>query len=191
MTEEESIAITNKIVDAMNDFMQHYNQRLKPSERNRKVGSGTKNLGFIEKVTSISFDANEFAPLLFETETLRRRIKEIEIKRNILVALQSFSRFVSDSMLISSDEAYKLSLIYYNITKELSRRRNPDAQVIYSSLKPFFKKTRRKPHDPTQKEIIRDAKALIHGKKDGKIIIKNERPHLEGGKFEVIDTTHK
>jgi len=38
--------------------------------------------------------------------------------------------------------------------------------------------------------VERDLKALLHGKKDGEIIIRNERPHLVGGKHEIIDDVH-
>ena len=34
-------------------------------------------------------------------------------------------------------------------------------------------------------------KALMHGKKDGEIIIKNVKPKTSGGKREVIDETFK
>ena len=34
-------------------------------------------------------------------------------------------------------------------------------------------------------------KALMHGKKDGKIIVKNIKPKISGGKREVIDETFK
>jgi len=40
-------------------------------------------------------------------------------------------------------------------------------------------------------EIERDIKALVHGKADGEIIVKNERPELGAGLHEVIDNVHK
>ena len=40
-------------------------------------------------------------------------------------------------------------------------------------------------------ELERDIKRLIHGKADGEIIIKNERPNMVGGVHEVIDNVHK
>jgi hypothetical protein len=56
-------------------------------------------------------------------------------------------------------------------------------------LQPFFQNMRRKNSEPTQHEVERDVKALLHGQKDGKIIIENERPHLTGGKHTVVDET--
>jgi len=43
----------------------------------------------------------------------------------------------------------------------------------------------------TEKQEIRDAKALIHGKHDGKIVIQNFKPQLSGGVHEVKDETFK
>ena len=43
----------------------------------------------------------------------------------------------------------------------------------------------------TEPEVERDVKALLHGTKDGKIVIENEKPHLVGGKHVVVDETHK
>jgi hypothetical protein len=40
-------------------------------------------------------------------------------------------------------------------------------------------------------EIERDVKRLIHGKADGEIVLKNERPNMTGGVHEVIDNVHK
>jgi hypothetical protein len=38
-----------------------------------------------------------------------------------------------------------------------------------------------------QKQTLRDANALLHGKRDGKIVIENVNPKLTGGKHKVID----
>jgi len=42
---------------------------------------------------------------------------------------------------------------------------------------------------PTQKKIKRDMDALLNGKKDGEVIIKNIKPKTTGGKHEIIDET--
>jgi hypothetical protein len=34
-------------------------------------------------------------------------------------------------------------------------------------------------------------KALMHGKKDGKVVVKNIKPKISGGKHEVIDETFR
>jgi len=44
---------------------------------------------------------------------------------------------------------------------------------------------------PTQKKVKRDIDALLHGRKDGEVIIKNVKPKTSGGKHEVIDETFR
>ena len=44
--------------------------------------------------------------------------------------------------------------------------------------------------EPTQKQLERDAKRLLHGHADGRIVIENESPHLTEGVHEVIDDVH-
>jgi hypothetical protein len=68
----------------------------------------------------------------------------------------------------------------------------PGAAALLSRLQPFFKPTsRRREAEPTEKEIESDVKALLHGTKDGEIIIKNEKPTTSGGVHEIIDDVHK
>ncbi|MDR0487543.1 MAG: hypothetical protein LBG91_04780, partial [Treponema sp.] len=42
---------------------------------------------------------------------------------------------------------------------------------------------------PTEKKLKRDINALMKGKKDGEVIIKNIKPKTTGGTHEVIDET--
>ena len=44
---------------------------------------------------------------------------------------------------------------------------------------------------PTQKQAKRDVDALLRGRKDGEVIIKNLKPKVSGGKHEVIDETFR
>jgi len=58
-------------------------------------------------------------------------------------------------------------------------------------LRSFFHRRRQQGDEPTEHEVERDVRALLHGHKDGKVLIENEHPHMEGGKHTVIDETHK
>jgi len=40
---------------------------------------------------------------------------------------------------------------------------------------------------PTKKQQLRDAKALINGKRDGKIVIENINLKTSAGKYKVVD----
>jgi hypothetical protein len=65
---------------------------------------------------------------------------------------------------------------------------------IYNDLFKFFKKKKRADAAPTREEVMRDVNALLSGKKDGEVIIRNLKPKVSGGKHEVIEekfTTNK
>ena len=44
---------------------------------------------------------------------------------------------------------------------------------------------------PTQKKAKKDFNAVLKGKKDGEVIVKNIKPKTSGGKREIIDETFK
>ena len=165
-------------------------EALTHAERRRLQGSGIRRYGFIDKVSDVAEANPEFAPAFFNSGDLKERLREIEILRNISTALAQMLRITDDVLLQVSDDAFQMALGYYNTVREAARRRQPGAQAIFNILRPFFNRPRRAGDEPTEQEVERDLKALIHGKKDGEIIIRNERPHLTGGVHEVIDEVH-
>jgi hypothetical protein len=73
--------------------------------------------------------------------------------------------------------------------QEQARNRVPGAEPLFRALQTFFSRTRRQPaEEPTEMELERDIKRLIHGKADGEIVIKNETPRMQGGVHEVVDS---
>ena len=91
--------------------------------------------------------------------------------------------------LLSSDKAFRLSLTYYNSLKILSRTGSVGAIVAFDELRSFFRRPRRKTGAPTEKQLERDIRGLLHGKREGTVVIENENPHLTGGKIVVTDIT--
>ena len=162
-------------------------EALTHAERMRLLGSGVRRYGFIDKVSDVSSANPEFAPAFFSDAELKETLRKIELLRNISAAFQQLQRMTNDVLLQVSDAAFQMALAYYNTVREASRRRQPGAQAIFRLLQAFFRRGRLTSEEPTEPEVERDVKALLHGKKDGEIIIKNERPHLVGGKHEVID----
>jgi len=185
---EQLLEDIDKIRQDMRVDMQ--NEALTTAERRRLRGSGVRRYGFIDKVSDVAEANPEFAPPFFSNTELKNRLREIEILRNISVALSQMQRITDDVLLQVSDDAFQLALGYYNTVREASRRRIPGAQAIFRLLQLFFNRPSRPSDEPTEQEVERDLKALLHGKKDGEIIIRNERPHMVGGKHEVIDEVH-
>ena len=84
---------------------------------------------------------------------------------------------------------YTDALEFYDSVRSAAKRRIDAAESIHSELAVFFeaKGRRGESEEPTEKELKRDMNALLHGKKDGKIVIENIKPKISGGKHKVID----
>jgi len=162
------------------------------TDRRRLVGVGVRNNGFIDKAFDIAIENPQFMPPHFDVGTLTQNMHDIEDLRQLLWTLQQFSQAVSNALLVHSDSAYRDALRIYNSLQEQARNRVDGAEPLFRALQTFFSR-RRKPagEEPTEMELERDIKRLIHGKSDGEIVIKNERPHMVGGLHEVIDSVHK
>ena len=170
----------------MEDFRKVSENYLNRIQRRRKIGAGIRNYGFIEKVADLA-EANPQFAQFFRAIDLRNAIKNFDVCRDIALILQSFARLVTNTMLVYSDEGYNMSRIFYNNVKEIARRGNPTAMELYRALQPFFKRTRRDTGTMTEKEALHEEKALMHGKKDGRLIIENISPKLSGGVHRVFE----
>jgi hypothetical protein len=178
-----------EVVDEyMNEFRELSENNLTAMERRRKIGAGIKNYGFIDKASDLALSNPNYANF-FNVQDLKNAIRNIELCRDLLVLLQSFARLVSNSMMVYSDEAYSMALLFYNNLKGVARRGDPIAMELLRALQPFFKRSKHTAAEPTAKELERDVHALIHGTKDGKIVIENEKARTIGGKHLIVDKT--
>ena len=164
---------------------------ISPAERRRLLGSGVRRYGFLDKVSDVGLANTDFAPPFLNLATLKELIRHIETLRNISTTLQQLVRMNSDLLLTTGDDAFRMALIYYNAVRDAARLRVPGAQAIFETLRLFFQRSRRTADEPTEIEVERDVKALLHGKKDGKIVIENETPHVKRGKHLVLDDMHR
>jgi len=165
---------------------------LTSTDRRRLVGVGVRNNGFIDKAFDIARDNPQFMPAHFDVEALNQNMTDLENLRQLMWVLQQFLQVVNNAFMVHADSCYRDALRIYSSLQEQARNRVDGAQPLFNALRTFFSKTRRQPADePTEMELERDIKRLIHGKEDGEIIIKNESPHVTGGLHEVIDRVHK
>jgi hypothetical protein len=90
------------------------------------------------------------------------------------------------------DYFYTDGLDFYAAVREAAKRRVDAAETLYEELCASFEGRGKKEEDaPTEKKLISDVKAVASGKKDGRIVIENVKPHLTGGSHKVIDETFK
>ena len=103
---------------------------------------------------------------------------DTEELRNILVACDQLRTIIDDHLLQSGDRAFRLALMYYNTVRDLARAGDPGARDVFNTLSLFFKRgsTGRAGEEPTEREVLRDAKALIRGSREGEIVIKSKSP---------------
>jgi hypothetical protein len=87
----------------------------------------------------------------------------------------------------ASDMVYTDAFEYYSQVQDAAERRIDAAESIYAELYEFFRRGSMESSQPTEKKIKRDVDALLHGRKDGEVIIKNVKPKTTGSKHEVID----
>jgi hypothetical protein len=186
--------ITLDIINGENRFREMSDNMLRPRERRRLIGAGIRNYGFIQKAYELANTNDARFSSIFDNESLGNCIKNIDDCRTLLVYLDGFQRRVRDSMLVYSDEAFSMALMFYNTVKEMSRRGDADARAIFNLLRPFFRPNGRRTastEEPTEKQLERDFHDLLHNKKDGELIIKNEQPVMMKGKRTVVDNVHK
>jgi len=164
---------------------------LSESERRSMMGSGVRRYGFTDKVSDMIDINPDLVPQYLDEERLKELLRQLEVVRNINAILLQTVRMNSDIMLVLGDEAYRMALMFYGAVRDASIRRVPGARELYHILRDFFRRRHRATDEPTEHQTLRDARALIHGTKDGELIIRNERPHATGGIHEVIDDTHK
>ena len=174
------------------DLVEHWHgQALTTNERRRLRGSGVRRYGFIDKMSDIATDNPEFTPRYLDLADLKELIRRIEMLRDVDIVLRQAQRLNMDYLLTTGSEAYRLSLMYYNAVREAARMRVPGAQELFNVMKPFFAMSPVKHDEPTEAEVERHVRALMHGKAEGEIVIKNEADKVVKGNRTVIDDVHK
>jgi hypothetical protein len=161
-------------------------------ERLRLFGVKSRNYGFISKAWDIARDNPEFVPPNFSMSEMQQHIQLFEQVRQLTMVLEQFQHAATDYLMITSDNAYRDALRIYGSLREQTRGRVPGAQALFDELLQYFTLHRRGRvgAEPTEKELERDFHSLIHGHKEGEIIIKNESPHVSGGVRTVVDDVH-
>jgi hypothetical protein len=172
------------------DIFSSYAHPLTPVERRRLNGTSYKRYGFIAQCFAYVQQHPDLKPSYLKLDDDFRDYERI---RGVYEYLQQFESVVYDAMLYASNEAYNGALAYYSYIREAARQHVPGAEAIYHSLKAFFAShgAHATAGEPTEEQIERDVKSLLHGTKEGKIVIENEIPVQEKARREVFDSVHK
>ena len=173
---------------------------LSSAQRKRLLGSGVRRYGYIDKVSDTAEAYPQFWPAFAMgdsgvsgestgAEKLKEMVREIEVLRNLLIAFRFGTRVVEDMLLTTGDEAFRLANVYYRTVRDAARSNIPEAAEVFQLLELFWKRRRRTMDEPTEHEVLRDAKALLRGSKDGTISVSNESDSVIKGKKVLVDHT--
>jgi hypothetical protein len=187
------INITEVVQDQMTDFSQVEDiiNTLSPAERKRLIGAGVRNYGFIDKAFDIANDNPKFVPSFLSITELWSDMHDFEDVRQLVWVLEKFLQLANEAMLVRGDKIFRDALFIYNNLRELSKARVPGAQPLFEALLKYFRRRTRPGEEPTVKQLEKDFHALIHGTKDGKLVIENEKARTVGGKHLVVDKTYR
>ena len=121
---------------------------LTPSDRRRALGSGVRRYGFIDQVSDAAEENPQFWPAYFDdqaalTDGLKKRIREIEVLRNLLVFFESGARSVLDMLLTAGNDAFLQACVYYRSVRNAARERNPQGEALYQMLRLFWHRRRK------------------------------------------------
>jgi hypothetical protein len=183
----EILEVVNTLMD---DFQTISDNNLTLEQRRRKIGAGIRNYGFMEKVADIAAANPQFAQF-FDVASLRNSITNIDMCRDLVLALQSFQRAVSNTMFVYSTDAFSMSRIFYRMVQTMARQGDPTAIQLFRTLSPFFTRPKRANAEPTEKELEQHLHAMLQGKRDGKIVVENVSPVVSKGVRKVVDETSK
>jgi hypothetical protein len=188
---QEIIDNLNTDFNSIKELLDNFSQHLRALDRMRLNGVGIKKLGFVERAYELALENSEFLPHYLTLERFGRDIQYFMDFRSLTDLVTQIREKLWNITIQSADIAYTDALEFYASVREAAKRRVDAAESIHNALSPFFKRHRSLTDHETEKQELRDAKSLIHGKHDGKLIIENIQPKLTGGKRNIIDETYK
>ena len=179
-------------LDNLKANLETYAAHLRALDRRRLNGVGIKKQGFIGRAYSLSVKNPEFLPHWLTVQKFSTDNTYFINFRAMVDLTDQIRELLWNITMESSDMVYTDALEFYASVREAAKRRIDAAESIFNELSVFFKsRGRRSEEEPTEKQQLRDFKALQHGKRDGKIVIENIKPKLTGGKRNIIDETFK
>jgi hypothetical protein len=190
--------IREQLVMKMNELAQIVNQArediaAQTGRRSVAVGKGFRNYGFMMAANQSMNNFPELAPNFVYPGDFNAVVEDYLFARDVSERMLAISNDVRDIMNIFGNLGFDFALAYYSNVRSIAERtRDKTAISVFEILRRFFsrKRTPLTSDEPTEMQLERDFHALLHGRKDGEIVIKNENPTLSGKVHEVVDDTH-
>lgn len=181
-----------ELVDSAKELFADNAVTLTPTERQRLIASNVRNIGFIQASYLSAEGHPSFLPSYLPMSAYTANKDDFERKRALWTTANDFAQEISDSMLEASDVVYRDSLAYYNTVKEAVKQKIAGAEGEFNLLKTYFARSKSSSSDtePTKAQAERDARSLLHGTKEGKIVIENDISTAKKAHLAVRDNVH-
>jgi hypothetical protein len=181
------LATLNMLLISAFYTIEEYAANLRSLDRRRLNGIGNKTMGFVENAYDFAMENPFFLPQFLTAERFTRDYDYFKSVRALLELTDQIRELMWNITLQAADVAFTDALDFYDAVQSAGKRRVDGAETVYRKLEPFFKRSRSETEEPTKMQQEKDAKALINGKHDGEIIIRNVKPKLVAGEHEVIE----
>jgi hypothetical protein len=188
---EDLIARLAEYYAGIENILEEHAARLSPQDRRRLNGVGDATLGFIGEAFKLAITNRPILPHNIPFDKFDEDLERFSKLQSVLNKAKQSQVLLWNITLQAADAAYNDALSFYGSARMTARKKDALSVPVYKALFPFFKKTRRAGAPPTQKEVLSDANALLRGKKDGEVVIRNVKPKVIKGAHEVIDVKYE
>jgi hypothetical protein len=175
--------------DDIRRSLEKYAFGLRPLDRRRLKGVGIATQGFISRAFDSAVNLPGALPEYTPIEKFRRNYAAFEDFHSLLILSKQIEKTLMNITMVTANIAYEDALDFYGAVNKGAKKGMETYVTVYNDLFKFFKKGKREGAAPTQEKVIRDARALLRGKKDGRVVIENVSPKIIGGEHEVVDET--
>jgi hypothetical protein len=187
----DEITVIANAFNSIREILETAAVNLRSKDRERRNGVGIKRQGFIERAFTLAADNTGFLPRYLTLEQFQQSFEYFISLRALFDSCTQLREFIWNLVVESADITFVDAGEFYKSVQEAARRRIDGAESIYIELAPFFKPKKRMTEDgeepETKKKELRDFKALLNNKRDGKMVIENVKPKLSGGTRKIID----
>jgi hypothetical protein len=174
--------------DLIKLMLESHAANIRPLDRTRLNGIGIKKQGFVDRAYSQAVENDNLMPKYLTIEKFSEDFEYFNRLRSIFELLNQLREFLWNLVIQAADVTYTDALEFYASVREAAQRRIDGAESVHRDLEPFFRRAHSETEDePTESEVEKDVRALLHDKRDGKVVIENVKPKVTGGVHEVVD----
>jgi hypothetical protein len=172
-------------------ILDNYNTGLDSKRRRRLNGADILTQGFIKEAYELAVEFPDFLPVYTPLEKFKKDYHYFLSFLSLLTLCDNARKVLWNITLQAAHYAYADARDFYREARAAKNKGISGFENVYNDLFQFFRKDKKDGAPPTQAEVMSDVNALLRGKKDGEVIIRNVSPKKTRGRREVIDEVEK